>query len=316
MPVRLFVNELSFPDQDCALAVAKARLDALVGAFRAVNEIDRGMLIDSAVALSQLNIATNWPIAQLRNQSSCKEPGLFLRRLQDRAPFAHAMGEAPDDEAGGAEYRVPDPAPVRAGAVAVGLGLAHVFDGIGVSLATDVGWERPYIPLDRHHLDGVGEIVTTQVEARNAMNAAAVTQHADYLSELVHPVVQDGAEIWDRRSDLFPHLRFIARTKGQLVELQHGDPLVAVVLEKLLKLDEAIRLWRETGAQSPPYPYFIRPESQTREKYAWFSDDAGTQRLFSLHGDYAPGENRFHFILEDQPTRSALVGHLGRKLGI
>jgi len=316
MPIRLFVNELSFPIADCVVVEAAARLESFAGAFRAVAAIDRNISIDSAVPLSQLNFATNWPLAALRNQPTCKELGQYLQRLADRAPFNHALGEVPEDDAGGPDYRMPAGAAWCAGDPAVGIGLSHIFDGVAISLSTHEVWTLRHIDLDRNELDAAGEIVTTEVVARNAIDAEAITEHSEFLTNLVRPEVHNGAEIWERRAELFPHLRFIPRTEGQLAGLLHGDPLVGVVLDRLLKLDDAIRIWRDTGCASPPIPYYVRPESTTREALTEFKDDDQTKRRFSWHGDYGPGENRLHYILEDDPLRLAVIGHIGRKLGI
>jgi len=316
MPVRVFVNELSFPSTACSAEEAAGRLHKLIAVLRAMRAIDRAMRIDSSVPLSEISLAQNWPMAAVRNQPECKEAALFLRVLDDRAPFAQAIAEAPDDAAGGPEYRIPHGAPICAGSEAVGLGLAHRLDGISVSLATHRDWQRPLVELDRHVLDADANLTTDRVEAKNAVDGEGAAVHTEFLHAQAHPDVHDGAEIWHRRAELFPNLRFIARVEAQLSGLPHGEPLVRVILELLLNLDKAIGSWRETGVERPPYATRIRRESSSREKYVWFTDDTGINRLFTQHGHFTPGAGRFHFILEEEPVRSALVGHIGDKLGV
>jgi hypothetical protein len=316
MPLRLFVNELSYPIAECGVNEAAARLESLVAAFRAAKSIDQGVRIDSNIPLSQLGLASNWPLAILRNQPRCKELGLYLQRLQDRAPFSHAIAEIPKDDAGGSEYRLPAGAPVAAGALSLGLGLAHQFDGVAISLATHLCWSQSLIELEHGTMDEHGTINVAKVTARNAVDAAGFNFHVAYFLPLLRPVVQTGSNIWARRAELFPHLRFIPRVEGLLADLKHGDPLVDVVLDRLLKLDVAIGLWRETGVEFPPYSYWIRRESSNREKHVVFPNENAANEVYSHHGDYGPGENRYHFLLEETPVRACVVGHVGRKLGI
>lgn len=316
MPLRLFVNELSFPTEDCLLSDAKARLAALVAVFRAVFAIDRATRIDAAVPLSQLSVGMNWSIAQLRNLPECKDAGLLLQRLHDRSPFAHARAEQEDQVAGGPEYRMPVTAAVKPNETAVGLGFAHSFNGMAVSLATHPAWSATTIELVREAMDADLQISTGNVSARNAADADGIEHHVNHLHSLARPQVASGAEIWARRAELFRNLGFAPRTRRQLEDLQHGDPLVEVVLEMLVKLDGAIEIWRETGSEKPPWPYWVRREPAGREDLTRFEDDQGRMHLFSLHADYAPGENRLHLLLVDRPVRHALIGHIGRKLGI
>ncbi len=316
MTLRLFVNELSFPSEECGLFDAKDRLNALVAVFRAVFTIDPTTLVDSAIPLSQLSMGMNWSLAQLRNLPECKDAGLFLQRLQDRSPFAHARSEQEDQIAGGPEYRMPTTAAVKPNESAQGLGLAHSLGGIAVSLATHPAWDAPTIGLVRESMDADLQISAASVSARNAAGANGIAHHIDHLQLLVRPQAANGAEIWARRAEIFRNLDFIPRTRRQLEHLQHGDPLVDVVLDMLIKLDRAIGIWRETRSEKPPWPFWVRREPEGREELTRFEDDGGRTHLFSLHADYAPGENRLHLLLVDNPIRHALVGHIGRKLGI
>lgn len=62
----------------------------------------------------------------------------------------------------------------------------------------------------------------------------------------------------------------------------------------------------------------MRPESGTRIQKG-FVDFAGADGLvetYSDHADFGPAEGRIHILLKTDPTRHAVVGHVGRKLGI
>ncbi len=85
---------------------------------------------------------------------------------------------------------------------------------------------------------------------------------------------------------------------------------------KLSGIDKAIASWKIAGGPHPMFPFNVRTESKSRRKLAEFKDAEGYKRIFSEHCDLAPTEGRIHFIVEPKPQPYALIGHIGRKLGI
>ena len=130
------------------------------------------------------------------------------------------------------------------------------------------------------------------------------------------PSFRSGADLWEHRATLLPNLVFIPRTRDQLEAILEGDPVLESVWTKLIGIDRAIEAWRRTNSAHPVFPFNVRPESRRRMGLVSFNDANGVSRSFSDHTDFAPGEGRLHFIVEAEPVRHALVGHIGRKLGI
>jgi len=157
---------------------------------------------------------------------------------------------------------------------------------------------------------------TEKVDALNACSHNQLVAHAPALREALTPTVEDGQALWARREELFPYLRFIPRTRQQLEGLQGGDPVLASVVEVLTDIDEAVGHWARTGTAHPVYPFSVRPESRPRKNLTEFRDADNVKREFSDHCSFGPIEGRVHLILETAPSRHALIGHVGRKLGI
>lgn len=316
MVLQVLINELSEPTDECPAESAIARLNGLVGAIRAARGIARDAAINAAAPIAQLAIATNWPLSVLRNRPECVDASTYIKTVVDSSPFTAALEERGEDAAGGAEYRLRPDATTKPGEVAVALGLAHDTDGLALSLPTAPLWQATLIGLDRSTLDAAGEIATIQVEARNACTAADVASHRGALEQAAQPAAATGAEMWERRADLFPNLRFIPRTRQQIEQLQAGTPTLRSIGERLRELDGAIAEWKRTARAQPKYPFSVTPESRRRLADVTFQDDAGFERVFSDHARYTPDEGRIHFILETEPSRHALIGHVGRKVGI
>ena len=310
--LQLFMNELSTPLDQCSANDAVARLKNFCAVVQRASSLGGQMVLNMETPLAQMSFGANWPLPVLRNLHGCVEESVYLKTVKDRAPFSVAF-----DELGGAddvEYRMPEDAQVFPGNGAVALGLAHQLEGLAVSLPSHLAWTLPEIGLERTRLTHDGDLATDAVVARNASIPDHVDHHANSLAD--QPVVESGIALWGRREELFPNLVFIPRTRAQIEILQKGDPQLRSIIERLSGIDTAIAMWRIADTDHPIFPFNVRPESRSRRNLARFNDGNLVEHVFSDHADFAPGEGRIHFIMESEPRRHALVGHVGRKLGI
>jgi hypothetical protein len=318
LTLQLFLNDLSIPEEDCALQVAVDRLRRLVGTLRAASRVRSGFVLNTDRPFNDIALGANRPLAALRNDAAVTDERLYLKTVAARSPWTTALSLRQPDPAGGAEYRLPDDAPTRASANAVALGLAHDLAGLAISLPTHNHWDQLAIDVVRTTLDADAEPINQVVPARNASCRDHVQEHAPHLALAGTPTVHDGPDLWARRAELMPHLRFVPTARAPIEALPHGDPNLSGALERLIELDQAIAHWADDGSGHPVYPFNVAPEStnRLRKGLADINDADGVTRTFSDHARYGPDENRIHFILETTPERHALVGHVGRKLGI
>ena len=316
MPLQLFFNELSVPSVQPARAISIGHLKQLVATVREARGIDAGLVLNSEMPLADFPLGGDTTIAAVRNDCECVEESLYLKTLNNRAPLKLAASEAREGDPDLCEYRLLSAAPVRASQIALGLGYAHLLDGLGLSLPSHDFWRERVVELELTKLDATGEVTTASVESRNADSPDAVLQLANEFGALLTPEIAHGAELWQRRAELLPNLIFIPRTQGQLEDILHGDPMLEQLWIKLSGIDKAIAAWKIAGGPHPMFPFNVRPESRSRRKLAEFKDAEGYRRVFSEHCDLAPTEGRIHFIVETNPQPHALIGHIGRKLGI
>lgn len=316
MPLQLFLNELSISNEHAAHAVSVYRLKQFVATIRQARGIDAGLILNSDVPVGVLPLAQGTIVASVRNDGECVEESQYLKAINNRAPLklVAAEGEARDPNL--CEYKLRIAAPLHAGEVALGLGFAHLLDGLGLSLASHDYWVGRSIELDLSTLDAGGEIVTKSVTTLNADSPEAITHHTDALRAMIAPAIVHGAELWERRAEILPNLVFIPRTQAQLESILVGDPMLQHVWTKLRGIDRAIEAWKISKAPRPMFPFNVRPESRTRRPLVEFEVADGNRRIFSDHCDLAPTESRIHFVVEVDPKRHALIGHVGRKLGI
>lgn len=316
MPLQLFLNDLSAPIADVSRAQSIAYLKGLIETVRAARRIDDRLVLNCDQPLNDLALGTDRTIASVRNDGECVEESQYLKTLNNRAPLSRVLSEAGGPDPVTFEYRMPATSPCSAGSPAKALGLAHLLKGLGVSLASDELWRSREVALDLLELDANGDIAETAILVRNASTAADIAAHEASLRDHLRPPIRNGSYLWTNRAELLPNLEFIPRTREQIEAILAGDPLLDHVWAKLAGLDQAIATWGIAQTPYPMFPFNVRPESRRRMHLVRFNDANGIERTFSDHADIAPIEGRVHFIVESEPRRHALIGHVGRKLGI
>ena len=318
MTLQLFFNDLSIASDECALHVALDRLAALVATLRAVGKVSARFVINADRQFADIALGHSHPLASLRNEDAATDHRTYLKTIVDRSPWTQALAALPPDDFGGPDYRLPAAAPTQPGARAVALGLAHDLAGLAISLISHEHWQAPTVAVVRTILDEEEREQVEQVDAPNASDPAHVNGHAERLRSTLAPAIADGAKLWARRAELFPNLRFVPSVRKSIEKLAPGDPNFDGAVERLTELDATVGEWRRDATAHPTFPFHVSPESRSRlnEGLVDIKDANGFTRTFSDHARYGPDENRIHFILETDPVRHALVGHVGRKLGI
>jgi hypothetical protein len=310
MALYVFLNELSQPDNPIAAEPGGLVVNGLVDLLRAVKRRRRDTVLHSAVPLRDVRIGESYSIAVWCNDGDRREEWRFLRSLQDRAPFQVRLAELGIDVME-TDYRHGEDR-------AEGLGLAHMFGGLAVSLDYEPRWRDLSVLLTREALeereDGEVDIVAADVETVHASHPDHVEEHGDWLEHACRQPVADGADLWRRRGELFPRLDFLPRVEGQLRALQASNPWFGAVAQRLDELNAVLGDWDPTNTPEPQYRSRVTPEHAQRKRLCRFEDLDGEARVFDLHARFTPGAGRLHFRLDPEPRR-AVIAHVGRKLG-
>ncbi|MFI9106657.1 hypothetical protein ACIGXA_39790 [Streptomyces fildesensis] len=308
MPL-LFLNEKSC-GTGCDPMSADHAMTEFAKAVVAVLREDRsGTVLVSDVPLTSLAIAEGYPIGKWIGNPRNRDYWQRLRLMQSKSPFRSVFPDGEDwlD----VEYR-------HSGLRVGGLGGAHLMDGLGVSLPVDACWDATVLQLDCEQLVELpnGELAeqTDEVEVRHLSAERHVEEHRSWIKSTLGAAVLSGAHLWEKRSDLFPHLRFLARVEADL----RGLPQVWVgpVRRRLAELEEAVAEWHtDRGPEGPQWRSWVTGEHQQRRMACWFADPGEESQLYDTHARFTPDEGRIHFrVISDDGT--VCIGYLGRKLGI
>ena len=181
MTLQLFLNDLSVPEAPCVQDAAVGYLKQFVATIRAVTRVSSQFVLNGARPLSELSFGPNWPMAALRNVAGCVDENIYLKTVQDRYPYSQTIADLQGQPEEEFEYRLCSEAPLKASSTASGLGLAHQFNGLSVSLPSHPFWQGLEIELDRISLQFNGELATERVRARNACSADGVIHYKNVL---------------------------------------------------------------------------------------------------------------------------------------
>jgi len=304
--VLLFFNELS-----CSTPQPKEQVDEAIRRFvRLLREITKwrpDAALISEFALKEIEISPGYYLAEWAAKPANVDLWRWILRMRNRAPFSDVL---PPGVGEGVDYFW-EGHPARA------LGATHLLNGMLVSLLADPAWETSWIRATRSVLteDPNGEAILLEdaVEVRHAAAPHHAESHRDWFNQAGLPDLRHGSEIWEIRDDVFPHLRFLPRVKGQLHDLR-VDWVVPVAFE-LRRLNDAISDWNPQRTREPTWRSKVTPEGETRRRLCRFTDLDDVERVFDLHSRFTPGAGRVYFRLVPELS-TATVAHIGLKLGI
>ena len=199
----------------------------------------------------------------------------------------------------------------------VGLGLAseEINNTFAVSLSS-TGWdETSYQLLLQRLLYENGDLVEQNVET--SCRNVSTTVHIDAMASFFVPIPLSGRELLMRLSELFPHLVFSSKAKGQ-IKRNHDRPSIEQIYLKLQDINSAAQKLNNGVLRKELFHYKASPEHEQRgqlpEMDILFDD--GITRHCEWHLRYTPGCGRIHFSADNGDGQTIYVGHVDGKLGI
>jgi hypothetical protein len=242
-------------------------------------------------------------VRQVLSGANFREEWGFLQRLADRSPLEYGL---PDPKAlDDVEYRCN-------GVLAKALGWAHLLDTAAVSFPSNDIWRQPSVTLSRSELVSSGDVVESEVRARNIGHREQAEAWKEWLVAYGGDVVPTAMGLWDERHERFPNLRFLNRVRGDLTSLGDDGAAYGQALGALDTLNNDLGNWGGVGVIQ--YSRKVTPEAEQRKRLCDVVDVDGQEYCFDLHARFTgsiPG--RIHFRVSG-PERKAVVAYVGIKL--
>lgn len=304
MSTVLCLNELS-----CSSFLKPAQMDfamrEFVGALKRAREVRVRSVLITPVRLPGVELAVGYPMGRWANDARNKDLWRIIRGMQNRAPFTFDE-IAPPEDSGELEY-------LYNGKIARGLGVAHLVEGLAVSLPTGPDWAVDRVVMARNTLVECGDLVEDEVHVPHASCAGHVSVHELWLARGGLSAIGNGSALWAARAEYFPSLSFLPRVEDDFCTLP-ADWLVPV-RNRLAELQETVASWDREITPMPQWRSLITPEHEQRRRQCEFVDLDGQVRVFDLHARFTPRHGRLHFrLLRDEG--SLRIAYVGPKLGV
>lgn len=297
-----FLNELSFPEGQVSDEEAIAAFVGLVRTFKVLKKIHSEIALHSSVPIADIPLGGGKWLGPVMSGGAARDDWRYIRGVQNRSPFTVGIGKAFGMET---EYQ-------HGGRTAEGLGLSHTLATLAVSFPFH-GWLQPSLEIQRLHMNDKGQIGEESVLVIHAADPEHVAASEDWIKSAPLAGVTDGDDLWMRRKELFPHLKFLPRVKSQLSTFKSGDILLRSAGSALMELELAVADWKPAETRFPAFRTKVTPEGETRARLFEFKDLAGVERVFDLHSRYTPGAGRVHLWC-DRADGTATIAHVGEKV--
>ena len=202
-----------------------------------------------------------------------------------------------------------------------GLGAAAVFDCPVASQASMPHWRVSPIIITRNY-ESEGEVKDEEIGVVNFFDIESFEILREFIDEKQRERINLLTDLWDKRSDHFPHLIFCSEVESQVERITQPAKLVKQIYDKLKVLNTAVAEWaRNQNAfncrdVSERYPINLSPESNcTLRKFGverMFRLPSGEIVTFSLHLKFG-SSLRIHVYADDE-KRKFYVGYIGKHL--
>jgi hypothetical protein len=307
MELPVVLNELSYehwvPTDE---RVVGEVIRKIYGVLRGVQGRRRDFFLLSKTRLSEIVFPDGLALRRFFGIPALKEEMIFIFGVANRSPFSIAT---PDLDPDGYQCTC-------AGESAVGLVFCRLLNGLLVSCGTDPKWGEPWLEVEFAELvDGAGApgIVINEVRLAHASLESHVEIHDDFIRSQGVTDIDDGDELWIRRSDLFPSLIFLPNVEAQLRSLGSKTEAARQVGRRLAELQSVVAIWRPAIDEFPQWRSRVSPEGETRKRLATFNDATGVAHIYDLHARYTPGAGRIHFRMLPE-VRQLEIAYVGMKL--
>ncbi len=298
----VFLNELSFPSGRLNVHDPVSIVVGLVQTLRTLKAVHADIALHSSVLIPNIPLGEGAWLGPVMSAGEARDDWRYLRSVQNRSPFT---ADLVNPVGGETEYQF-------SGVTAVGLGLSHAMGALAISLPID-GWLQSTIEIQRLHLGTTGKIDEETVSVFHVASPEHVATNEEWIRSTGITNVLNGDDMWDRREELFPHLKFLPRVEAQLHTLKAGDVLLASAGTALMDLELALSTWNRTDEKYPAFRTKVSQEGETRSRLCRWKDLEGVERDFDLHSRYTPGAGRVHFWC-DRRDGTATIGHVGEKI--
>lgn len=316
MPVEMVMNELSHQDPTQNIHTAKNLISILIQTILAATEVGVTRVLRMNESFFENQLAPDYFLQNWLNDNNVdREERLFFLTIATKIPYLQDLEAS----------KITEPAELSEffyeGKKADGFRYAYWLEAIAVSLLSDSRWDTARIDkiAVQKLNENSGDLEEDTVSVNHASRPEHLDHHIDWINEHIQDSIQDGNDLWFRRTDLYPSLDFCNSVSKQLRRLYFSNSVFRQVKQRLYELQLFCNNWHEGAFNSERLPTRARPESETTlqqygaERTLMCPD--GIERVFSWHVNLNPGAWRLYFFPLGNERRM-IIGYIGPHLRI
>lgn len=301
----LFLNELSTDNKELDLPEARHRALRLIEVLRLVRKQQTQVALNSQASLKGTFVDTRYTIAELLAGDEYRDKLRFLRGFENRSPISAGMDTSFDLQLEEISY-------YYKGGDCIAMGWADQLNSGVVSLL-DEAFIGGTIEVDKVELDDAAELIPSTVNIRNFSESAHIDEHFEWLQSASFKRLSEAGVLWKQREEVYPHLRFLSRTKSDMDNLRVSGACYLLVVQRLNELNQDIENWAELESDWPEFSSKVTPEAENRKRLCNVLDGE-EEHNFHWHLRFTGGiAGRIHFRISAK-EKKAVIAYLGNKL--
>ena len=204
-----------------------------------------------------------------------------------------------------------------------GFGFAFENDLLAISFNSDLEWKNTQISITLEYIEeSTDSYKSEDVLVYHAYDEYSIKQLQHFVARSIFldnqknlNCIESGVDLWQRKSVMFPSLRFCSDTEAQIRNLS-GNPLNHL-MHRLFEMNNYFTSWVTGDFDINGFGGKPRLESETRlrtfQRQLTIRCSDGQYRLFSYHCNYSLSGHRLHFF-PDSMGRICWIGYIGKKI--
>ncbi len=260
-----------------------------------------------------LHLANDYPLRRWLNDVEVnRDMRLYLKQLTRKRPPWNDLPDLDDQVKG---YQFAHTGYTHMDPQVCGLWVSHLVKALAISLPSNSHWGSNVLDLEVQWLEEEDNIQSESVVIIHASCADHVRHNAAWIEDRLIKDIENGADLWDRRTNLFPALTFCANVGRQIQTL--SPTMLWPVVGRLFDLQTHCERWTSGGFSTTGLPGNPSTESPaTLQQFGQertFRCPDGETRCFDWHVRLTPNAWRLHFFPHPE-IKQMIIGYVGPHL--
>ena len=316
MLVEMVMNELSHQRPTLNIHTARNLISILIQTILAATKVGVTRVLRMNESFFENQLAPDYFLQNWLNDNNVDQvERAFFRTIATKIPYFQDLTESQiADQAELSEF-------LYEGTPANGFRYAYWLEALAISILSDPKWDSARIDnLTVQKLnEKSGDLEEGTVSVNHASRPEHMGHHEGWINVRIQDSIQDGNDLWFRRTNVYQSLLFCNSIRKQLRKLYSSNQVFQQVKQRLYELDSFCNKWQEGPFRPEKLGGRARPESETTlQQYGaerTFECPDGIERLFTWHVNLNPGAWRLYFFPEES-QRKITIGYIGSHLKI